>query len=257
MPIVDAFLKPRLRLGAIRRWRAREIDDVYPDDSEWLEILSSEVDEPLEVAIDKLSCELKAKNLLTYHACRPVNIGSYMTGGIRALDEVSRLQLLEDAVTELHITDNHPMFLERAKSLFSQPLDQFIYVVLDKRNFLRFAGHYLIYGSEWMCAVFGSDFRYLLKKRGTPTCFEVNLSLALASEPDRRQLSHLLLREYTRMKTMEDKTTSSKDFTFAIRGGVPSKMILGHSHPSSIPDPFDGRREFTNDLLTCDLCSAE
>lgn len=253
MPLVSGFLKPQLRRGALTRWRRQDFDHLYDDDPEWLNTLNSGLKTSYDRVEEDFSCALKAWKVLTFHACRPKDLEGYFANGIVALDSSALMQLLNDAIGELHIPEIRAELLTTGQANLNQHTYSVAYVVLDQRNLLRHAGHYLIYGSEWLCSVFGRH-QSLLRHRGVPTLLEVAFPLTRASDGDRRQLARHLLHEWTRLTALNPDGPQLVDFSFAVRGGIPSEMIVGHSHPSLILDPLDGSREYVNEKTICRHC---
>jgi hypothetical protein len=253
MPLVSSFLLPQLRRGALARWRKRRLDRLYADDSEWLLILGAGLTVPYDCVEGELNCTLKTRRILGFHACRPKNLDGYFSRGIMAPDAPALIELLEDAIEELEIPSLRSELLATGRSRLKEHTDSVVYFVLDQRDLLRRAGHYLIYGSEWLCSVFGPR-QPLLRNRGVPTLMEIAFPLAEASGGDRQQLARLLLHEWTRLTGLNLDAPRLVDFSFAVQGGIPSASIVGHSHPSAIRDPLDGFREYVHERTTCSHC---
>lgn len=255
MPLVSSCLLPQLRRGVLDRWRKRKLDRLYADDSEWLLILGAELTVPYDCVEGELNCALKTRRIQGFHGCRPKNLDDYFSRGIMAPDSSALIELLEDAIAELEISSLRSELLAAGRSRLKEHTNSVVYFVLDQRDLLRQAGHYLIYGSEWLCSVFGPR-QVLLRNRGMPTLMEIAFPLAEASDGDRQQLARHLLHEWTRLTALNLDAPRLVDFSFAVRGGIPSTRIVGHSHPSAIRDPLDGFREYVHARTTCGHCGS-
>lgn len=223
------------------------------DDPDWLRLLTSGLEVPLDTVEEEFTSILASCSIRGYHACRPHDFADYLAGGIRALDSLELTQLLHNAIEQLNIPDLGEEILAMGRARLSQHTNSIVYFVLDQRHLLRYSGHYLIYGSEWLCSVFGKH-RALLREHGVPTLLEVAFPLSCASASDLRQLARHLLHEWTRLSTMHFQESRSVDFSFAVRERIPAEMIVAHSHPCMIGDPLEGGQEYVNDYVTCQHC---
>lgn len=124
-----------------------------------------------------------------------------------------------------------------------------VFVSLDDTDFLEFASHYLIYGSEFICAIAAGlsrtsarDYRQVLKRWGTPTIFRLKLPLGAISESDRNQFVEALSQQVPHVRRR--RPVPAIDFTFRLRSGLPADSVLGHRHPERVLDPFLGMRPY-------------
>jgi hypothetical protein len=253
MPLVHDFLGPQLRPGGLAWRRKRRLDRMEIDDPDWLRLLASGLTVKLDAVEEEFTSLLRSWNVLGYHGCRPQDLTPYFTNGIKALDPSELMQSLHDAVEQANIPDLGEVILALGRTRLNQHTNSIVYFVLDQRHLLDFSGHYLIYGSEWLCSVFAKS-RALLLSSGVPTLLKVRFPLGYVSTSDRRQLARHLLHEWTRLSTMRLQESRSVDFSFAVRDRIPAEMIVGHSHPSSINDPLEGGREYVNSSVTCQHC---
>lgn len=253
MPLVRDFLMPRLRPGGLAHRRKRRLDRMDIDDPDWLRLLALGMKVPLDTVEEEFSSVLKSRSALDYHGCRPIDLASYLADGIKAFDSSELAQLLQDAVQRVGVRRLGEEILALGRTRLSQHTDSVVYLVLDQRHLLCHAGHYLIYGSEWLCSAFAEN-RALLRNIGVPTLLKVMFPLILASPRDRKQLARNLLHEWTRLSAIRLQESRPVDFSFAVRQRIPAEMIVGHSHPSTINDPLGGGREYLNCYLTCQYC---
>ncbi len=254
MQRVSDFVSPLLPSGALAGWQKWRLDKLYIDDPEWLRILGSELSWSVDSVIEDFAEAMKPASILGFHGCRPLDLNGHLRNGVKALDQSELMQLLDEVIQKLEIPQLREEILEQGRTRLGEHTYSFVYLALDQRHLLRYAGHYLIYGSEWLCSVFGKC-RELLRNCGTPTVIEIALPLARASESDRRQLARHLLQEWTRLSALSLHESSPVDFSFAVRERIEAKMIVGHSHPPAIRDPLDGGRNFINDRTACRHCN--
>ena len=253
MPLVREFLEPRLRPAAPARHERQQLKRMDIDDPDWLRLLASGLTVQLDSVKEEFASILESRTVLGYHGCRPQDLTTYLTGGIKAFGSSDLMQLLSDAVEQLNNPELGDEFLARGQRRLHDHTDSIVYLVLDRRHLLRSSGHYLIYGSEWLCSVFAES-RALLREFGFPTLFEVAFPLSSASASDKRELVRHLLHEWTRLSIMNLQQSRVVDFSFAVRERIPAEMIVGHTHPSSINDPLEGGRQYVNDYVTCRQC---
>ena len=89
-----------------------------------------------------------------FHGCRPDSVESYYSQGLLPLDaemgkRIAMSIFLSDRFPELSIQDIENS-AERVKEEWRHGR---LYVSLDDRFLLKEGGHYLIYGSEYICAI--------------------------------------------------------------------------------------------------------
>jgi hypothetical protein len=151
--------------------------------------------------------------------------------GHRALSwrwSISRLQRTGDG-QNLYL---RPFIEERLQDFDGTERDTGrLYLVMDDRGLTKSAGHYLLYGSEWIQCVLGSEAHEALRRRGAPTILVVDLPLTMITSHERKQLAVALLREWTRIKVNKPHSVPELDFTFCLGEDVPGNMIVGHFHP--------------------------
>jgi hypothetical protein len=123
--------------------------------------------------------------------------------------------------------------------------DGLAFVSLDPRGFVDGAGHYLIYGSEYLCGIAaglsqrtGRDYRQVLKEFGVPTIFRMRLPFEWISERDLEQFVQVLYDWIPAMRLR--RGVPIVDFTFRLRRALPADCVLSHTHPRRIVDPLLG-----------------
>lgn len=186
---------------------------------------------------------LEAYNeILVVHGGRPLNVQSYYAHGLR----LARHHLLTATAKKIFVSSEFPEITEEAfrhaVSRLSGIDNKKSYVCLDDRELLDHCGHYLIYGSEHVCAIAaqlsrnGRDYRQVLKRVGTPTVFKIALPLEFISESDLSELAHLVQESLPKLRAGEQPLVAN--FTFMLTRPVPGRFFCGHEHPEMIPDPL-------------------
>lgn len=77
-----------------------------------------------------------------------------------------------------------------------------------------------------------------MKRYVTPTLVEVDLPFDWASEGTRREFARHLLQEWTRVFMIGETFSPALDFSVILRRDIPAEMVVGHSHPLVLKNPF-------------------
>ncbi len=185
MPKVRSFLNPRLEDGAIATWQRRnDLNDLYQDDCEWIEMLESSLLIEFEQTCVDFAEHLEGFDSRVFHACRPIDVGEYIRGGLSIASWESRRQGLVESIRDLKISTTDADFLmqsfEEVASEDDIDIDA-MFVAVDSRHLIQSCGHYFILGSEWIAAHLGQAYYPALRKRGIPTLLHLRLSLSLTT----------------------------------------------------------------------------
>lgn len=194
---------------------------------------------------EKIAAILSSKyeGVLVYHGCRTTDINSYYANGLQqssseALDNQARTLFLTNEFPEVT-----PKELNDVIAKLGRRDDGRIYACLDRRHLLHDAGHYLIYGSERLCAIGAAlvsrtsiDYRQVLKRSGQPTLLHVALQWELVSNTDFEEFISLIAKNLSAINA--GLSLPIEMFTFEWQTGLPSSAILTHEHPTRIADPL-------------------
>jgi len=197
-----------------------------------------------------------------FHACRPTDIGSYLRSGL--------LPLAPEAVNErartLFLSGKFPAVTERALSdavaeLSRENRGGYIYLSLDDIDLARHAGHYLIYGSEYLAVLAKSLSRRtgekcleILRTIGIPTVFVCDVPLDYLSESNIQSLVQELIYRAIFERRCPNGTDHTIDFTFTLCTRLPASVITSHYHPTKIPDPLN-RANYIHPKVSCAFCA--
>jgi len=184
---------------------------------------------------------------IVYHGCRPCDISSYYSSGLRPSD----LDRLDEIARRIFVSPKPPSVTEQELTAAISSLSRLdhgkLHVMLDQRYLVRNTGHYMIYGSEHLCGIgaflmreHGFDYRQVLKRFGTPTVFRLRLPHELDPE---RQIDDLArhLHEVTWEERRGRLSPPLCSWAFTLSAAIPPECILEHSHPEVIPDPLLGQ----------------
>lgn len=178
----------------------------------------------------------------SYHSCRSIDIDSYFKDGITLGNHGDLLNKFIKNMYKYCAIQISDEYIESAKKEFSRFRNQRIFVVLDDRQLLEYAGHYAIYGSEYLIAVsnhiqheFGIGGKDYLKKFGTPSVFEILLNIEDIVEQDLRALVTEI-----NNAIYNDEISDFIDFTFELYKPVEPDAVMKVYHPPYIKDPLNG-----------------
>jgi hypothetical protein len=128
-----------------------------------------------------------------------------------------------------------------------------VFLSLDARASIRDGSHYLLYGSEWMLGALGFSGHEVLRSIGVPTLLEVDLPLSWVHQAFRDALAQKLLAAWTRRICNDVDYIPIVDFTFIVHKSIPPDLVVGHSHPVVLRDPYS-RASFRTGDPTCVHC---
>jgi hypothetical protein len=239
-----------------RRLRPQDPNSFYEDDLEWLETAAA--DDPIADCLDQLLAErLNGYRVRVFHACRPRDIESYYLHGLRYLrpeDAVLQLRVLVDRYDELVLLRDEARLNAALRQIESNHRGGWLYVGLDDRDLLKGAGHYLIYGSEYLYGILaycGISCQQALTREGIPTVFVLDAPVSLFSKSDMLQFARQLLAQWARNIAHRHCSAPEVDFTFALQCDIPPACIAGHYHPPRISDPLNYSVPHLNPRRSC------
>lgn len=257
VPWVGSYLRGRLQPRAITAMRATEADELYDDDPGWLDLLASHLRADLGEVKEDLADALSTRAARTFHGCRTPNAGSYFESGLRLHRRDEQLAAIEAILADHPEAWRRESVQKRLEDIgISDLREGRSFVVMDRRSLLEFAGHYLIYGSEFILGAFREAGQSILKNYGTPTVIEINLPLDTVHDHERLELAGELLQEWCRQKVSRPQSVIDLNFSFELRTDLPPEFVVGHFHPAQIVDWHDGGRIYRPNSTVCALCRA-
>jgi len=183
-----------------------------------------------------------------FHCCRPLQVEPYYMQGIR---------VLTSSEADRHFKDrflNNPKFPNISETHIDVAIDSLadsytrfgkVNFVLDDRYLIEYAGHYLIYGSEYILCLanfvgrkLGYDLESQLRLAGKPTVFKVDIPVGQFMIEELEALAHYALPAWAHCMAHSKKQPGRIDFTITMDQTLPPKNIVDHYHPKEVPDPF-------------------
>ena len=195
-----------------------------------------------------------------FHACRPKDVGSYLANGLVPLD----IKATNAEVRALFLSGKFPKvseeMLARAISELSNQLrGGHLYLSLDDVSLIKFASHYLIYGSEYLSGMAaylsectGEDCFSALSSIGIPTVFVCDIPLIYFTDSDIKFLVKELI--CYAIRNTENGEPNCIDYTFEFSTALPATCITSHYHPQKIVDSVKNRGVYINPQVSCPFC---
>jgi hypothetical protein len=247
--VVEALTSQRAK-QVIAKIKSLDDIDFVDDDPYWFNLLEDNLDCPVDEIEIKLAKKLASQVLRTYHGCRPIDLGSYMSKGLVVhrrddlIDEVYKLAKSDDRLALLDID-------KRIKSIYYEYDQHKSFVTFDDRYMLEYGGQYLIYGSEWLASVLGEENREVLLERGTPTFLLIDIPAEMVSFDTLRGLAKDMLRDWTKQVINGYGSIRMMDSGVELDEDLDPKYIVGHEHPKNIRDPWNSRRIYSVQNKCC------
>lgn len=190
-----------------------------------------------------------------FHACRPHSVQALLQSGLLGHDA----SVLRKQAHAIFSPAFDAMVIDASFDGVTRGRHDLVYLALDERTLLGDAAHYLLYGSEQLCAVAAgldrgdSDVaRRLLLRRGTPAVVKCAVPWSAA---DGVLGSDALgdLAQAVAEEVAADRG-DARDFTFVVNGRVMPGWIVGHDHAARLFDQINGWQ--WRDLMgtPCDAC---
>lgn len=115
-------------------------------------------------------------HIRAYHGCRTSNVESYIKEGIHTFNRKQAYKIAHDILLQCDIEEKE--ILKCFNEEWDDDIDHFdkVCVNISKEELLSESGHYLVYGSEFICGMAGYLFcQQKLKKIGIPILFECDI----------------------------------------------------------------------------------
>lgn len=196
-----------------------------------------------------------------YHGCRPADVRPYYAHGIAPLDcdaadGAARALFHAAAYPELDPTAIDEAIADVGRDLRAGR----VWFCLDARALVRECGHYLVYGSEYLCGVGASliaiqrrrgrrarDYRDALKAGTTPTLFACDLPWGEMRDVLRRELAETLLEGVAHTLGVADADLEADPERLPVNASgfwvghaISPGQIAGHTHPERVRDYHGG-----------------
>ncbi len=235
VPAIGNWIGERLKPGGLERLARKPRKHLYVDDSEWVGRVGRASVPGLEDLLDELSNDLAGARAVVFHGSRVDDPGRFSREGLKVNDPAA----LDDHVREL-LRSEPELAAENpdAEALLAASTKRErdagrLYVVLNGRSLTGGgAGHYMLYGSEWVQVILGWGAHPVLRKRGYPTLVRAVLNLDRASDGERHELARHLVLEWARLTATRYGWAQGHRLHVHACGGPPARRRTG-SHASS------------------------
>ena len=167
------------------------------------------------------------ESIRLYHLCRPINVEKYKTDGLRVGSSELLQSIVHETFQALEKEIDSAKIAEAVNSYEYQ--EGCLFLALDHEFMLEWAGHYSIYGSERLMAVFEKlgVSKELLTTVGVPTIVMADLPLKELPHDDLR----LCLIE---INNAQIDGIEEIDVAFVLTDTLPASSIVGFDYPETI-----------------------
>lgn len=221
---------------------------VVGDDLSWLnEIVQRATGVELDsktVLANRIEREFKC--FRACHATRASDLTSYYRDGLRPLDPAR----IQERAREIFLSGEFPELCENDLTSAIQAVGTdlragHVFFEANERLLIKQAGHYLLYGGEYLVALAAhlgrvQDYRQTLKRFGTPTMFVCDIPIELMSGYTIAEFAGSALEALFEHLLEGDgyERDGWRGAGFPILHPLPAENIVGHFEPSGIRDPF-------------------
>lgn len=174
-------------------------------------------------------------HIKVYHACRTQNVDSYLKEGIHTFTKREAYRMAKDILMKCDIDE------KQITKCFEQNWGKNIHhfnrvcVNISKEELLQESGHYLVYGSEFICSMAAElGCQYELKHIGIPTISECDVDIKKFTS------------ETISMITDNDFSTGIWDGGIYLQGEIAPNEIVKYFNPKKIFDPIQYCNYFYN-----------
>lgn len=223
---------------------------VVSDDLSWLDsiIYSTNGENVDSKFLMTQGLRSRYKFLRAVHGTRTADVEVFYRDGLVPLVPEN----YHNQARELFLSGQYPELSEKSlqsaiATVGTDLREQRIFFEANEEMLIKQAGHYMLYGSEYLTAIAAHlgnccDYRQVLKKRGRPTLFVCDVPLDFISEYTLQEFAGAALQIV--FQELLDGPVFQRDrwrgAGFCIRKPLPAANILGHYHPEIHNDPLCG-----------------
>lgn len=166
-------------------------------------------------------------HIRVYHACRPIDIKEYLENGIHTFSKAEAYIKVKERLRRIGINE------KKIEKVFNEHWENDIHhfnkicVNISKAELLNESGHYLVYGSEFICGMAVDLFcQQKLKDIGVPTLFECHI--------DKRKIPL----EVIQFIEDDEMAVGSWDGGIYLHDDISADEIVSYTYPREIYDPL-------------------
>lgn len=192
-------------------------------------------------------------HIRVYHACRTDDVSSYYKKGLLPSIAVKDVQV--NRFREIFLKSDFPelteeMLQQSVKKIGSKSGD--LCLAIDDKHIIEFAGHYLIYGSEYLTNLVTQlpiekpqqKLFPILRNIGKPTFIEIDLPIDYVDDIELFDVIVRMITEWVYLIAHSKTESCSFDCTFSLLEPLSSVHICSHYHPTKIKDPLMGYKVY-------------
>ncbi len=175
-----------------------------------------------------INLQEKYSHIRGYHGCRVLNLDDYYDNGIIPINKEEAL------IRALYLMRDDRISEEKIVKVFNShwtrliDLHKCVWFTLTKDELVNFCGHYLIYGSEFICGMAAELLCQESLKKGIPTIFHCDVPIEKIPSYYIDELIESL------------QTGDGYNFGFKAIGAISKDEIVRREHPQKIIDPLNG-----------------
>ena len=255
-PVLEGMFSDILTADFIDRIRQNKSRIEYHDDPIFEELANREM--PSIITPEKITDFRQLySHIRVYHGCRPVDVKSYYRDGIAPCEEMRKIQI--DRFRSIFLNGEYPELteemLQKSVKMTHNP-DIGSYFVLDDNFMIEGHGHYLIYGSEYLCGLVSNlpvenieKYRSVLRKIGKPTILEIDLPNIIDLAPDERirKILERILGEWMHNIAYDETRAGIFNLPWGVPKTLPPEYICSHFSPREIRDSLMGNKIYNTE----------
>jgi hypothetical protein len=162
-----------------------------------------------------------------YHGCRALDLDEYYEHGIVPINKNETLK------RALYLLHNDEISEDKIIKVFNSHWEElgdthkYVWLTLTKKELIDFCGHYLIYGSEFICGMAAELRCQESLRKGIPTIFHCDIPI--------EKIPYYYLDDLSEMIQAGD----GYNFGFKVIGSINKDEIVKCEHPRKILDPLN------------------
>ncbi|AGA68903.1 hypothetical protein Desdi_1400 [Desulfitobacterium dichloroeliminans LMG P-21439] len=163
-----------------------------------------------------------------YHGCRVLNLDDYYENGIVPINKNETLRRALYLLKNDRISENEIVKVFNSHWMRLTETHKYVWFTLTKSELIDYCGHYLIYGSEFICGIAAELRCQDSLKKGIPTIFHCDIPIEKIPSGYLEDLNDRI------------KTGDGYNCGFKVIGAISKDEVVKCEHPRKILDPLNG-----------------
>jgi hypothetical protein len=175
-------------------------------------------------------------HIRSYHGCCPIRLNDYYKKGIISINKEFALE------QAIKLLSSDRISKDKVKKVFDSSWSnlveshRYVWMILSREELIYECGHYLIYGSEFICSMAAELFcQDSLKGKGTPTIFHCDIPI------------ESIVSGYIDDINEQIRNRDDSNCGFKLRDSLLPENIVKCEHPKMILDPLNMYEEYYPD----------